>query len=304
MHFAVTGATGFIGQKLVAELLRSGHSVRVLGRSGAKATHLFGNSVQFHPWDCALPAAAPEPLSGADVVIHLAGEGIAEKRWSRKQKDRILRSRVEGTRNIVSTLELLGRSAPKTLVCASAIGFYGDRADEILTEAAPKGTGFLSQVCAEWEREASLAPATVRSVSMRIGIVLGKQGGALKKLLPLFSVGLGGPVDGGRQWMSWIHVDDLVALLIEASLNPKYLAQVNAVTNTPVTNAQFSTILGKALHRPAFLPAPAFALKLVMGELSDLVLTSQRVLPNVAKENHYIFRYPNLEEALNQIVQQ
>lgn len=302
MKFAIIGATGFVGKKLVSELLRSEHSVRVLGRSAEKVARLFGNAVEFQAWNPASPHAPKEALQGVDAIIHLAGEGIADKRWSTSQKQRIHLSRVDGTRNIVSTLKIMGESGPKTLVCASAIGFYGDRHDEILTEASPPGNGFLSQVCIDWEKEAALTPPSIRTVSIRIGIVLGKEGGAVKKLLPIFATGMGGPVGNGRQWMSWIHVDDLVRLLVEAATNPKYRGKVNGVAPGPVTNAEFSNVLGKALHRPAFLPAPAFALKLLMGELSVLVLSSQRVLPKVAEENGFSFRFPMLEGALLDIV--
>ncbi len=302
MKFAITGATGFIGKKLVSELLGSEHSVRVLGRSAEKVAHLFGNAVEFQAWNPALPNAPKEALRGVDAVIHLAGEGIADRRWSTSQKERIHKSRVDGTRNIVSTLNMMGESGPKTFVCASAIGFYGDRDDEILTETSSPGKGFLSQVCSDWEKEAALTSPSIRAVTIRTGIVLGKEGGALKKLLPIFSTGMGGPVGNGRQWMSWIHVDDLVRLFIEAATNPKYRANVNGVAPGPVTNAEFSKVLGKALHRPAFLPAPAFALKLFMGELSVLVLSSQRVLPKVAEENGFSFRFPKLAEALEDIV--
>lgn len=301
MKIAVTGATGFIGRKLVSQLLSLDHAVRVLGRDREKASRLFGDTIEFHEWSSELTQCPKGALQGADAVIHLAGEGIADRRWTEARKKRLEDSRVLGTRNIVSTLKLLGPLGPKSFVCASAIGFYGDRKDEILSEASSPGTGFLAHVCSSWEKEALEAAATIRTVTVRIGIVLGKEGGALKKLLPLFRLGIGGPVGDGQQWMSWIHVDDLARLLIEASTNPKYHFAVNGVAPKPVTNKEFARALGKVLHRPAVLPAPALALKLVMGELSALVLDSQRVFPNVAEENQFSFRFPELGAALKDV---
>lgn len=242
-------------------------------------------------------------VDGIEAVIHLAGEGIAERRWSAQQKKRIYDSRIVGTRNLILGLSDSPGKTPPVLVCSSAIGFYGDRGDEKLTEKSVRGHDFLSDVCADWEKEVSRASAEIRTVSIRTGIVLGREGGALKKLLPLFQLGLGGPVGDGKQWMSWIHVEDLVRLYVEAATKRQYKGPVNGVAPGAVTNRDFSKALGSALHRPSFLPAPAFALKAAMGELSTLVLSSQRVVPQSAIENGFSFRFPEIQSALTEIVQ-
>lgn len=301
MNFLVTGATGFIGRKLVSSLLREGHNVRILSRDSRKAETFFGSAVDFAAWDAAKDPFPIDALANIDSFVHLAGEGIADKRWSPRRKREIYESRIRGTRAIVSALNSMG-NPPRSFICASAIGFYGDRKDEVLTEKSERGTGFLSDVCADWELEAGKTQNKVRAVQLRIGIVLGKEGGALKKLLPLFSLGLGGSIGKGRQWMSWIHVDDLVRLLIEVALNPAYLGPVNAVSPEPVTNSQFTRQLGKALGRPTLLPAPGFALKLFLGEMAAVVLSSQRLHPEVAVANEFRFTYPTLPSALSEIV--
>ena len=301
MRVLVTGATGFVGKHLVSELLELGHSVNVLGRSPEKAARLFGNAVTFYAWDPQVASPGSEAFQGVDSVIHLAGEGIADRRWSNAQKLRIYNSRVQGTKNLVNTINSLGTNGPKAFISASAVGFYGDRGDEQLTARSSAGSGFLSELCSAWEREIFSANEGVRTVALRIGIVLGREGGALERLLPVFAKGLGGPIGGSRQWMSWIHIHDLVALVIEAARNGNYRGPVNAVAPTPITNADFSKALGRALGRPALFPAPAIALKLAMGELSVLVLSSQRVNPDSAVENSFPFRFRTIDSALGEI---
>ncbi|NBW98071.1 TIGR01777 family protein [bacterium] len=303
MRVVVTGATGFIGQHLVNQLRKEGISPVLLSRKVATAQKIFGPDIEAHAWN---PEAEPAPasvLETADAVIHLAGEGIANRRWTEKQKAKILTSRILGTRNLVSAINGLKGKKPSTLISASAIGFYGNRGSEILNESSLLGNGFLSDVCSAWEAEARKVDSSVRLVTPRIGIVLGKEGGALTKLLPLFKLGGGGPVGSGKQYMSWIHVQDVVGLLIFALKNASVKGAMNTVAPHPVTNAAFSKALGKALHRPAFMPAPAFALKLAMGELSALVLHSQRVIPEVAEKAGYKFIYPEIQPALDQIAQ-
>ncbi len=300
MNFLVSGATGFIGKRLVTELLKEGHSVRVFGRNQSKVESCFGNAVSFAQWEPAIQAPPATAFQGIDAIIHLAGEGIADKRWSKTQKQRIYDSRILGTRHLVEAVNALP-TQPQSIVFGSAIGFYGDRKAEILSETSSGGTGFLADVCRDWELESQKLSPQIRRVNIRTGIVLGKEGGALKKLLPIFKMGMGGPVGNGEQWMSWIHIDDLVRLFIEAASNSSYQGPVNGVAPNPVTNKDFSKALGKALHRPAILPAPAIALKIAMGELSSLVLESQRVLPKVALDHQFQFRFSQVDVALDEI---
>lgn len=300
MKYVVTGATGFVGRRLVKALLEKKNEVTVLSRDVTRARAVLPASVQVYAWDPMREPAPREAVSGRDAIVHLAGEGVAERRWTKAQKARILDSRVMGTRHLVEAI-LAVPNGPRTFIGASAIGFYGNRAEEILDETSAPGAGFLSDVCQAWEAETLKVPDYVRRVVVRIGIVLGRGGGALKPLLPLFKLGGGGPVASGRQWMSWIHVDDLVGLLVHAAENDSVRGVVNGTAPHPVRNNEFTKALGKALHRPAFVPAPAFALKLVMGELSDLVLFSQNVLPKAALATRFPFRFPRIREALDDI---
>lgn len=302
MIYLVTGATGFIGKRLVARLLSEGHTVTALTRNPARAKSKLPAGVDLVAWNVEKEAAPASAFLGVDAVIHLAGEGIAEKRWSEKQKQRILNSRVLGTRNLITTINSLA-APPKVLVGSSAIGFYGNRGEEALDETSAPGSGFLTDVCTEWENETTKVRPQTRCVMVRTGIVLGKGGGALKPLIPLFKLGGGGPVADGKQWMSWIHVDDLVGLLVFASQNEKVAGPVNGTAPNPVRNKEFTKALASSLHRPAFLPAPAFALKIVMGELADLVLYSQNVLPKKALAAGYSFKFLTVQAALNEINQ-
>jgi uncharacterized protein len=291
MKIAITGASGMIGNRLAAEL--KSHSLLALGRSAGR----LAAGVRFAAWD---PAAGPPPaapLAGAEAVVHLAGEPVAQ-RWSEDAKRRIRESRVAGTRHLVEGLAQL-RMPPRTLVCASAIGYYGSRGDEILTEQSVPGRGFLPEVCVAWEREADrAADLGIRVVKLRIGIVLAKEGGALREMLPAFRAGVGGALGSGRQWMSWIHVDDVTGLIRHAIESPALEGAVNATSPLPVSSAGFAKALGKTLRRPAILPVPGFALRILFGEMSEMLLGSQRVMPDAARASHYDFRYPELEAAL------
>jgi hypothetical protein len=236
------------------------------------------------------------------VVINLAGAPIAEGRWSPHTKDLLRRSREGATTAIVTTLARL-KTRPVLLLNASAVGFYGPRGDEELTEDAPSGDGFLASLCREWEGAAGAAERLgVRVVTPRIGVVLGRDGGALTRMLPIFRLGLGGPLGHGRQWMSWIHLDDLVELLMFL-MNRAASGPVNATAPHPVTNAEFSKTLGRTLGKPSFLRAPGFAMKLAFGDMAEeLLLTGQRVLPRKAQAMGFHFRYPFLAGALNDIL--
>jgi uncharacterized protein len=297
VNVTVTGASGFLGPRLTQKLLETGNAVHVLGRRRGAGLPA---SVQFSEWastDVVPPAAG---LASADAVIHLAGEPVAQ-RWTEAAKKRIHDSRVQGTRHLVNALSTQSHR-PRVLVCASAIGYYGSRADQFLTEASSAGDDFLARVCAEWEEAAQLAESLgVRVVRLRIGVVLG-QGGALARLLPLFRAGIGGRLSSGYQWMSWIHIDDVVKLILFAINYSAIRGAVNATAPHPVTNDEFTRRLATALHRPAFLPVPAFALKLALGEMSEVLLASQRVLPAAAKSAGFQFQYPELHPALDNLL--
>lgn len=294
MIIAITGASGFLGPRLIRMLQGEGHSVRALGRRDPAIP-----GVEFFPWELS-KEPAPESLRDAGAVIHLAGEPVAQ-RWTTEAKRRIHDSRVIGTRNLVAAIGRLGQK-PAVLISASAIGYYGDRGEEILPETAAPGKDYLASVCIEWEREARRAGEYgVRVVLPRFGIVLGKEGGALKQMVPVFKSGVGGPVGSGKQWVSWIHVDDVVGLIRFALRNDHVVGPLNATAPQQVRNADFAKALGAALGRPSLVPTPGIALKLIFGEMAQAVLASQRVTPEAASRAGYVFRYPDLREALEQI---
>jgi len=293
VNLTLTGASGFIGRRLMKLLVSNGHNLHVLSRHAG--TNLPPN-VRLSVWD-ALSGPPPEAaLRDADAVIHLAGEQVGQ-RWTPESKRRIRESRVQGTRNLVEAMSKLP-DRPRAFICASAIGYYGSRGDEILTEASTPGSGFLPEVCLAWEREAGVAEQFgARVVRLRIGVVLGRHGGALARMLPPFRLGAGGRLASGRQWMSWIHLDDLCEVFRFAVEQPVRGA-MNGVAPDPVTNAEFTRALASALHRPAIFPVPAFALRALFGEMSEVLLSSQRVSPKGAEQGGFRFRYPQLGAAL------
>jgi uncharacterized protein (TIGR01777 family) len=293
MKTLLTGATGLIGRELVGRL----EEPVVLSRDAERARKRLAG-VEAHTW---APESGPPPASafqGVEVVFNLAGEPVAEGRWTDERKRRIRGSRVLGTRNLVAGLAGL-TSRPRVLVSASAVGYYGDRGDQILDETSSPGHGFLADVCVEWEREALAAERLgIRVVCVRTGIVLARGGGALAKMLTPFRMGAGGKLGTGRQWMSWIHLDDEVGILLHAMKDARLHGPINAVGPRPVTNAEFTRALGHAMHRPAFLPMPKTALRLALGEMSEIVTASQRVLPREAERTGYTFKHPELAGAL------
>jgi len=283
MRIAVTGASGFIGARLSAALRSRGHTVLTLGRTSGDRR-----------WN---PVEGPAPLDGTDAVVHLAGEPVATGRWTDAKMQRIRESRILGTRNLVAGLRAAGA---RTLVCASATGYYGDRGDEELTEDSAPGTDFLAGVCRGWEEEAAASGA--RTVSVRIGIALGAEGGALGKMLLPFKLGLGGRLGHGRQWMSWIHVDDLTGLIVHALEEESLSGPVLGTSPAPATNADFTRALGRALGRWTILPMPAWQVRLFFGGVSAALLGSQRCRPARTLAGGFHFRYPELEPALRQIL--
>ena len=295
MRIAITGASGFIGSRLAAALVSRGHAVRALGRTARRAPGL-----DFERWDPLAGHAPGSALAGIDAVVNLAGESIVQ-RWTAGARRRIGQSRIEGTRLLVRAMAAAARP-PALLVSASAVGYYGSRVDEQLGEDAPAGAGFLAEVCSAWEREARAAALFgARVVLMRTGVALARDGGALARMLPPFRAGLGGPLGGGRQWMPWIHIEDLVEMFCFAIETP-LSGPVNGVAPQPVCNAEFTRELARALHRPAFFRVPSMALRALLGEMSGILLASQRVLPRAAGDAGFPFRYPSLALALESLL--
>jgi uncharacterized protein (TIGR01777 family) len=295
VKITLSGASGFIGPRLVNHLLADGHTLHVLGR---RRPATLPKSVSFTAWDALTDTRVPpDALRAADAIIHLAGEPVAQ-RWTDNAKQKIRASRVRGTTQIVEGVRAMDRP-PSALISASAIGYYADRGEEVLTESSTPGSGFLAELCVEWERLArDVEPLGVRVAPVRLGIVLGPDGGALKQMLTPFRLGVGGRIGSGRQWMSWIHVDDVVGLIAFATKSTKINGPLNATAPAPVRNSDFTKSLARVLHRPAIFPVPEFVLQIVCGEMASVVTGSQRVLPAAAERAGYDFRFTNLDKAL------
>ncbi|HYK62747.1 MAG TPA: TIGR01777 family oxidoreductase [Bryobacteraceae bacterium] len=278
MNVAITGASGFVGSRLTQRLQAEGHATRAISLRSA---------------------VAPDALAGFDAVVNLAGENIAQK-WTPAAKRRIRESRITGTRALVAAMRA---QPPAVLVSVSAVGYYGSRRDEVLTERSKPGADFLAQVCAEWEREAMAAAMTgVRVALLRTGMVLGAEGGALPRMLPPFKLGVGGRLGSGTQWMSWIHIADLCDLIWFALREPTVSGPLNATSPNPVSNADFTRALARVLHRPALFPVPAFALKLIFGEMAEVLLGSQRAVPDAALHAGFVFQHPEIGAALRSLL--
>jgi uncharacterized protein (TIGR01777 family) len=300
MHATLTGATGLIGSRLTEALLERGDAVTVLSRDAQRARAALGD-VEAHAWR---PLSEPAPaaaLSGSDAVIHLAGETIAQ-RWTAEAKRAIHETCEIGTRNLVAGIEAAA-PRPRALISASAVGYYGPRGEERLTEDTGPGDDFPARVCVAWEREAGAARELgLRVVSLRTAIVLDATGGALAKMLPFFRIGIGGPVAGGRQYLSWIHADDIVGLYLAALDNQDWEGPFNASAPEPATNRDFSRALGRALRRPAFMPVPGLAVRVLYGDMAEIVTKGQRAVPARALEHGYAFRHTDLDAALREAV--
>ncbi len=296
MKILITGATGFLGRRVCEVLSQAGHTIVALSRDPTKAKQRVPALTEAFRWE-----ALAEALKSCDAVVHLAGETVAG-RWTDEKKKAIRDSRVLGTRNLVESLTKLD-SRPKVLISASAIGYYGDRGEETLTEDSPPGSDFLAQVCQAWESEAARAENFgIRVVRLRIGLVLGPGGGALQALMPIFKLGLGGPLGSGRQFWSWVHRDDVAGAILFALERDDLRGPINVTAPQPVRQREFAQILGHVLRRPAILPAPAFALKLILGEFASELLSSKKVLPQRLQQQGYQFRFAELEPALRALV--
>lgn len=291
MKILVSGGTGLVGSKLVELLKRKGHDVSILSRrpDGPGVVH----------WEPGSGRIDGKKLEGYDAVVHLAGENIASERWTEAKKQQIRESRVAVTKMLAEALAACA-SPPQVLVSASAIGFYGDRGSEELTEASRAGSGFLAEVCRDWEgATAPASDAGIRVVNLRIGVVIGKGGGAIAKMLPPFQLGLGGPLGSGKQYMSWIANEDLAEMVLFAIEHAELSGPVNAVAPQPLTNAQFTKVLGQVISRPTIFPVPSFGLKILMGEMADeLLLSSTRVLPAKLTGAGFSYKQADLSSAL------
>ncbi len=295
MKVAITGASGLIGSALARNLREHGHEVVALVRRPVAPG---ANDIQ---WD---PNGPPHmaTFSGHDAVVHLAGESIAAGRWNTRRKSRIVNSRVAGTQWVAASIAR-ANPKPRVFISSSATGYYGDRGDELLTEMSPSGSGFLADTCRRWEAAAQPAAAVTRLVVLRTGIVLSREGGALAKMLAPFKLGLGGRIGSGKQWMSWITLDDLVGLVEHSLATESLHGPVNGVAPNPVSNEEFTRTLGRVLHRPTIFPMPAFAARAAFGEMGqELLLAGQRVQPAAALASGFHFRYPGLQAALEHVL--
>jgi uncharacterized protein (TIGR01777 family) len=289
MKIVVAGGTGFLGEPLVQRLLARGDDVTVLTRNPQKVQA--GRGMQ---WDGRTQGAWSSEVANADAVINLAGENISEGRWTAERKRRLIDSRLHATRAIVA-------ARPRTLINASAVGIYGNRGDESLDESSPRGSGFLADLVEQWENAAREAESFARLVILRFGVVLAPDGGALKKLLLPFKLGVGGPIGNGKQWMSWIDREDALRLVEWAISTPGARGVYNATAPEPLRNRDFSRVLARALHRPALLPTPPFALRLLFGEMADeALLASQRAVPRRALDDGFQFHRPTLTDSFNE----
>lgn len=301
MKVTLTGATGLIGAAIVDALLERGNDVTVLSRDPERARPALGD-VEAHAWRPLEEPAPAAALAGRDAVIHLAGESVAQ-RWTDEARAAIRDSREVGTRNLVAGIAA-AEPRPRALVSASGVDYYGNRGDDPVTEEDGAGTDFLAQVCVAWEREAARAGEHgVRVAILRTAVVLDKNGGALSKMLPFFRLGIGGPVAGGRQYLPWIHVDDIVGLYLAAVDGADWEGPFNAAAPEPVTNKEFSRALGRALHRPAVAPVPGFAVRVLYGDMAEIVTAGRRAVPKRALEHGYAFRHTDLDQALRDAVE-
>jgi uncharacterized protein (TIGR01777 family) len=303
VRILISGSTGFVGTALVQALEHDGHTVVRLMRPASSSPGADGQQAQIVRWDPASGQFDAPAAEGADALVHLAGASIAGGRWNAARKRLLRTSRLDATRHLIGALSRL-QPPLRVIVAASAIGYYGDRGEETLTESSPPGNDFLAALCREWEAEATRgAEFGARVVMLRFGIILAKHGAALPRMLLPFKLGVGGRLGSGRQWMSWLTLDEAVGIVKFALANSALSGPVNTVTPQPVQNTDFTRILARALHRPALFPAPAFALRAALGEMADaLLLVSQRVVPTKLQQSGYRFAHPDLATALEEVL--
>ena len=299
MRILISGSTGFLGTSLIETLTREGHTIARLVRPESEKRNSTGGDAQAVRWDPVAGQFDAAAAEGADALVHLAGASIADGRWTDARKNLLRSSRIDATRHLIEALSKL-RKPPRAIVAASAIGYYGSRGDETLTETSAPGNDFLATTCREWEAETARgAQFGARVVSLRFGIILAAHGGALPRMALPFKLGAGGKLGSGRQWMSWLTLGEAVRIIQFALANESFAGPVNAVTPNPVRNGEFTRVLAKTLHRPAIFPAPPFVLRLALGEMADaLLLSSQRVLPSRLTDSGYLFLQPDLASAL------
>lgn len=303
MRILVSGSTGFLGTSLIETLDREGHTIAPLVRPGTKQRTATGAPAQIVRWDPVAGQFDAAAAEGADALVHLAGASIANGRWNASRKRLMQTSRIDATRHLIEALSKLQRP-PRSIVAASAIGYYGNRGDEILSEASAPGSDFLAMLCRDWEAETVRgAEFGARVVSLRFGIILAARGGALPRMAMPFKLGAGGRLGSGRQWMSWLTLKEVIRMIQFALGNARVNGPVNAVTPNPVQNKDFTRLLAKTLRRPALFPAPAFMLRLALGEMADaLLLASQKVMPSKLMDSGYSFLQPDLANGLSEVL--
>ncbi|MEO0803803.1 MAG: TIGR01777 family oxidoreductase [Cyanobacteria bacterium J06642_2] len=309
MKVCVTGGTGFVGSRLVEVLLERGDAVQVLTRSVQKAKSKFAklpseqqDQLTLTQYDPLVPSQWAQEIAGCEAIVNLAGENLAGERWTLQKKKAIRQSRIDGTETLVEAIAQLDPK-PGVMVSASAVGYYGADDQKIFTEESEPGSGFLAEICNDWEAAAAkVKDVGVRLVQVRIGIVLGPDGGALSKMMGPFQAFIGGPIGSGKQWLSWIHRDDLVGLIVAGISNAQMSGTFNATAPNPQRMEAFCQILGEVMARPSWFPVPSFALEALFGESAEVVLSGQQVLPKNAQTAGYEFKYPTLKSALQQIL--
>ncbi len=299
----VTGATGLIGRKLCSQLLEQGNEITIFTRNPEAAKKVMIGAKKYVKWNYNNPEEWKDYLNEADLVIHLAGTNLGAKRWNNEFKKELFNSRIESTRQLVNTIRNCGNK-PISFITASAVGFYGDRGDEVLTEKSNFGKDFLSNLCSEWEKEAEkIEDQNVRRVSLRIGLVLSSEGGVLKKFLPPIKIFLGGPLGNGKQWFPWIHIEDLINIIIHTIKTESLEGPLNIASPGIVRMNDFATSLGKVLQRPSFFQVPKFILKIAVGEFANAIVSGQKVSVTKLLNSGYEFKFTDLENALKNLLE-
>lgn len=302
MRILVTGGTGFVGQRLVKKLHAEGHEIVILTRNPDKARLKESTDATFHRWDGISEDVPPEALKGVQAVVNLMGENIANKRWSDAQKRKLEKSRIDATKKLVEAIENNCTEPLEVFISASATGYYPTNSGKVLDEDSQGGNGYLAKLCKDWEEATSGLTKAKRKIISRTGVILGPESGALNKLLFIFKTGTGGPIGNGSMMMSWIHVEDMVKAIYEWLTESKYNGIYNMVAPNPVSNKVFTKALAKAIRRPALFPVPPFMLKLIMGEMSTIVLDSQNIVPRRLLDDGFKFNHPDIEGAMMDLV--